>query len=319
MSARELIFLGTSSQVPTRTRSHNSLFLRWDSLGILFDPGEGSQRQMLFAGLAATQITHIAITHFHGDHCLGLAAILQRLSLDRVPHPVTIVYPASGEQYLQRLRYSAIYHEQAELILRPITRLPEHPPGPFVVAEHEGTKLYANELNHRVDCFGYRLKEPDGHRMLPERLSALGLRGPAIRDLMQAGQLEVNGTTVQLADVSVPRPGQSFALVMDTRPCPQAVELAQDADLLCSEATFLSSEEEEAQAYGHMTAGQAGAIAAAARARSLVLTHFSQRYTDYAPFLHEAGQHHPQVVLATDLCRVKVPPRQESLPSDSKA
>ena len=88
MSAREVIFLGTASQVPTRHRNHNALFLRWDELGILFDPGEGTQRQLLIAGVAATQITHICITHFHGDHCLGLAALVQRLSLDRVPHPI---------------------------------------------------------------------------------------------------------------------------------------------------------------------------------------------------------------------------------------
>src|ERR1041385_4101660 len=88
MSIREAVFLGTASQVPTRTRNHNALFLFWDDLGILFDPGEGTQRQMVHAGIAATQITHIAITHFHGDHCLGLAGIIQRLSLDRVERPV---------------------------------------------------------------------------------------------------------------------------------------------------------------------------------------------------------------------------------------
>ena len=79
MSAREVIFLGTASQVPTRHRNHNALFLRWDELGILFDPGEGTQRQLLIAGVAATQITHICITHFHGDHCLGLAALASHL------------------------------------------------------------------------------------------------------------------------------------------------------------------------------------------------------------------------------------------------
>src|SRR5262245_6257470 len=88
MSVREVIFLGTASQVPTRHRNHNSLLLLWDDLGILFDPGEGTQRQMTLAGISAAQITHIAVTHFHGDHCLGLAGVIQRLSLDEVPHPV---------------------------------------------------------------------------------------------------------------------------------------------------------------------------------------------------------------------------------------
>src|SRR4051812_23801014 len=97
MSAREVVFLGTASQVPTRTRNHNALMLVWGDLGILFDPGEGTQRQMTLAGLSVRQITHIAVTHFHGDHCLGLAGIIQRLSLDQVPHPVEVLYPASGQ------------------------------------------------------------------------------------------------------------------------------------------------------------------------------------------------------------------------------
>ena len=89
-SSRVFIALGTSSQVPTRQRNHNGYFVRWDASGLLFDPGEGTQRQMIFANVSASAITHILITHFHGDHCLGLAGILQRLSLDRVPHTVRI-------------------------------------------------------------------------------------------------------------------------------------------------------------------------------------------------------------------------------------
>src|SRR5438046_8562906 len=116
MAAREVILLGTSSQVPTRARNHNALFLRWDEYGILFDPGEGTQRQMIRAGLTATQITHIAITHFHGDHCLGLAGIIQRLSLDRVTHPVEVIYPQSGQVFFERLRHASSFYEVATLI-----------------------------------------------------------------------------------------------------------------------------------------------------------------------------------------------------------
>lgn len=319
MSAREVIFLGTASQVPTRTRNHNAMFLRWDSLGILFDPGEGTQRQMLHAGIAATQITHIAVTHFHGDHCLGLAAILQRISLDRVPHPIEIIYPASGEQYLYRLRYSAIYHEQANLVLRPVTRPADRPELPFVVAESGGTRIFACALEHRVECFGYRLQEADGHRMVPERLRAAGVQGPAIRELISSGELTVGGRTIRLQDVSEPRPGQVFALVMDTRPCLGAQHLAAGADMLVCESTFLSSEAEEAHAYCHMTAAQAAELAQAAQARTLVLTHFSQRYTSLDGFATEAGAVHPEVVVAADLVRVPVPPRQEALPPAGRA
>jgi ribonuclease BN (tRNA processing enzyme) len=96
VSHRELVVLGTASQAPTRSRNHNGYFLRWDDEGLLFDPGEGTQRQMLFAGVTASQITRICITHFHGDHCLGLPGVLQRMSLDRVPHVVEVCYPAES-------------------------------------------------------------------------------------------------------------------------------------------------------------------------------------------------------------------------------
>ena len=99
MGARELVVLGTASQAPTRRRNHNGYLLRWDGEGLLFDPGEGTQRQMTHAGVASSAITRICLTHFHGDHCLGLPGVVQRLSLDRVPHPVHAHHPASGQVY----------------------------------------------------------------------------------------------------------------------------------------------------------------------------------------------------------------------------
>lgn len=310
MSAREVIFLGTASQVPTRHRNHNALFLRWDNLGVLFDPGEGTQRQLLIAGVAATQITHICITHFHGDHCLGLAALVQRLSLDRVPHPVEIIYPESGQVFFERLRYAAIYHEQATLVPRPIRRDPADREAAVLVAERDGVRITARPLDHRVDCFGYRLQEADGRRMLPERLAALGVHGPAIKELLQRGQLCLDGRTIGLTEVSEPRPGQAFALVMDTRPCAGAQALAQGVDLLVCESTFTSEHAEEAHDYYHMTAAQAATLARDAGARTLALTHFSQRYTRLDGLVAEAAAIHPEVIAAQDFTCIKVPARR---------
>lgn len=317
MPAREVIFLGTSSQVPTRRRNHNALFLRWDTLGVLFDPGEGTQRQLLIAGIAASQITHICITHFHGDHCLGLAALCQRISLDRVPHPIEVIYPKSGQVFFERLRHASIYHDQALLVPRPIPcPLPssDGPDDELVVTESAGLRFSVRPLDHRVDCFGYRLQEPDGRRMLPERLAAAGVRGPAIRQLQDEGELTVETPEgprrVRLDEVSEPRPGQSFALVMDTRPCRGARLLARDVDLLVCESTFLAEHAEEAHDYCHMTAGQAATLAREAGARRLALTHFSQRYTTLDGFRSEAGAIFPEVIVAEDFTRVALPQRR---------
>ena len=308
MSSRELIVLGTSSQVPTRARNHNSLFLMWDELGILFDPGEGTQRQMVMAGLTASQITHIAITHFHGDHCLGLAGTIQRISLDRVPHAVEVIYPAGGQHFFERLRYASAYFDCAKLTPRPICA---EPGGAEIAVTRAGRfRILARPLEHGMECYGYRLQEDDGVRMLPEKLAAAGLKGAAVGELMKRGRIEIGDRMIEVGEVSEPRRGQSFAIVMDTRPCAGAAALAQGVDLLVSEATYLTSEATDAHDHYHMTAAGAARLARDAGARRLVLTHFSQRYTQLEPFAVEAGAVHPDVHVCDDLTRVPVPKRE---------
>jgi ribonuclease Z len=305
MTNRELVVLGTASQAPTRARNHNGYFLRWDGEGLLFDPGEGTQRQMLFAGVTASQITRICVTHFHGDHCLGLPGVLQRMALDRVEHPVQGYYPAEGREMFWRLRHAAIFHDTLPLTERPIDAC-------GVIATTPGFRLEARALSHRVPTVGYRLTEPDGRRMLPDRLAAHGIAGPDIGRLQREGRLEADGRTVLLDEVSERRRGQSFALIMDTRLCDAAFELAQGTDMLVCESTFAEADATLASDYGHLTAGQAGRIAAEAGARLLVLTHFSQRYEDSGSevLLREAASAFGgEVVLAGDLDRIPVPRR----------
>jgi ribonuclease Z len=304
VSIRELVVLGTASQVPTRTRNHNGYVLRFDAEGILFDPGDGTQRQMVHAGVAATDINRICVTHFHGDHCLGLPGIVQRLSLDRVAHRVPVHYPASGHEYLQRLRHASSFYDVADLDEQPVS-------ADGIVASGQFGTIEARRLEHSIDTYGYRLVEPDGRRMLPERLQALGIAGPAVGALQREGQAIVDGRTVTLEEVSEPRPGQRVAFVMDTRLCDGVYALADRADLLVIESTYLDEDADAAHAHGHLTAAQAARVAAESGVRVLVLTHFSQRYADPDAFGVEAARHFDgEVVLAEDLMRVPVPKRR---------
>jgi ribonuclease Z len=303
MSTRELVVLGTASQAPTRHRNHNGYLLRWDGEGILFDPGEGTQRQLLLAGVASSAITRVCITHFHGDHCLGLPGVIARLSLDQVAHPVDAYFPASGRVYFDRLRQACAYRATAEVRAHPVAA-----DGP--VAGAPPFTLLARRLDHPVETYGWRLEEPDGRRMLPERLTELGVHGPQIGRLQREGAVEAGGRRVTLDEVSVPRPGQRVAFVMDTRLCDAAFALAENADLLICEATFLHADAAMAAEYRHLTAAQAARIAAEAGARRLVLTHFSQRYPDESAFLAEAAEIFPDCVAARDLIRVPVPARR---------
>lgn len=311
MAAREVIFLGTSSQVPTRARNHNAFFVRWDEYGVLFDPGEGTQRQMVYAGLSASQITHIAITHFHGDHCLGLAGMVQRISLDRVPHAIEVYFPASGQVFFDRLRRASIFDDRAKIVPKPVTVRGAASGEAIEVGRAGAVRFTARPLEHAVECIGYRMQEDDARRMLPDKLDAAGVRGPDVGRLSREGSIEVDGRIVRLDDVSAPRPGQSLAVTMDTRPCAGARALAQGADLLVSESTYLATEAEEARAYMHMTAAEAAGMAKEAGVRRLALTHFSQRYGSLEPFRAEASAIHPDVFVAADLSTVEIPKRLE--------
>ncbi|MEU5519693.1 ribonuclease Z [Streptomyces sp. NPDC047860] len=301
MSVRELVVLGTASQVPTRHRNHNGYLLRWDGEGILFDPGEGTQRQMLRAGVAAHDLNRICVTHFHGDHCLGLAGVIQRVNLDKVPHEITAHYPRSGQRFFDRLRYAAAYRETV-----PLTEAPVDADG--TLARTPGYTLEARKLSHPIEAYGYRFVEPDGRRMLPERLAAHGIKGPDVGRIQREGSLG----GVPLESVSEVRRGQRFAFVMDTRLCDGVYALAEGCDMLVIEATFLDEEKELADEFGHLTAGQAARVAREAGVRHLVLTHFSQRYSEPEEFERQAraAGYEGELTVAQDLQRIGLPKRR---------
>lgn len=303
MSVRELVVLGTASQVPTRLRAHHGALLRWDDEGILLDPGEGTQRQLSLAGVPVSAITRILITHLHGDHCLGLPGVVQRMALDGIEHPVDLYFPAAGQEYVDRLLQASVVHRLPEVRQHPVTSDGEVDVGPRFA-------VHAAALDHPVPTYGWRLVEPTGRRLLPDLLEERGVHGPEVGHLQQQGVLDVGGRSVTLEEVSEPRSGQVFAFVMDTRTCSAAVDLARDADLLVCESTYLAEEADLAAAHGHLTATQAAEIAVEAGARRLVLTHFSQRHPDESLFGEQARAVFADVHAARDLDRITVPSRR---------
>ena len=302
---RELVILGTASQAPTRYRNHNGYLLRWDGEDVLFDPGEGTQRQLLLAEARVSSIAHICITHFHGDHCLGLPGVVQRMSLDGAHAPVDLRYPASGERYVDHLLDASVFDDRTDIHRAPVT-------GDGIVHTGPQYSLAAARLLHEPETYGWRLEEPPGRTMLPDRLEAAGVQGPAVGELRRTGTIDVPGRgPVTLEEMSVARPGQSVAVVMDTGMCDAALSLARDVDLLVCEATFAEADVELARAFNHLTARQAAQVAAEAGARRLVLTHFSQRYPDETVLLDEACDVFAETVAARDLLRVPLPPRAQ--------
>lgn len=300
MSARELIVLGTSSQVPSRYRNHNAYLLRFDKLGLLFDPGEGTQRQMVFAGVSASKITRILLSHFHGDHCLGLPGIIQRLSLDGVTDPISVHFPKSGEAYFNRLRKASIFMDKTDIQPAPVSQ-------DGVIYEDDDVLITAARLDHTVPCYGYRFEEKPRFRVDNAKARAMGLTGPQIGALVRDEPVSLEGRAVARSDIGALVPGQVFTYLLDSRPCDAARMLAKDADMVLMDSTYLEAEAHLAAEYGHSTVVESVKLAAEVGARRVVLTHFSQRYRTLDAFLEEASAHHPDVVIARDCERISMP------------
>jgi len=302
MSTRELIVLGTAAQSPSRDRSLGGCALKWDSELFLFDPGEGCQRQCLFAGIAVSRANALFLSHLHGDHCLGLPGVLHRRILDNAAEALPIYFPAESSVTLDHLLLSSLFTE-TDLVDR-------HPVAAGFVGGLGELTVTAIGLEHPVPTFGYRLTEASSTRLDGDLLQGAGIEGAAVHDLLRRGSVQVGERRRTLDEFELPRPGQSVAWVLDTALCDAAVEIAAGVDLLVCEATYLHAEQSLARQRGHMTAREAGWLAREAGVRRVVLTHFSARYRDGRPFAEEAGELHNDVVVATDLARIPVPPRR---------
>ena len=169
MSVKDLTILGCSSQVPTRNRNQGGYLLRFLDEGWLFDPGEGTQRQFIYAGVTPSTVTRIFISHFHGDHCLGLPSMIMRLNLDNIPHVLHIYYPAKDQIFLERLIDCTIYRKRITIKLHPIDNY-------GVIEETDTYKISTHKLDHRVETFGWRITEKSKKDLIKIRSKNSALR-----------------------------------------------------------------------------------------------------------------------------------------------
>ncbi|KPK32237.1 MAG: ribonuclease Z [Chlamydiae bacterium SM23_39] len=300
MSLKDVVILGCSSQQPTRMRNHGAYLVRWNEEGLLFDPGEGTQRQFIFANISPTCVTRIFVSHFHGDHCLGLGSMFMRLNLDKISHPVICYYPGNYKKNFDCLRYGCIYHENIKIIEKPVFK-------ENLIYQDEKFKIEARFLKHGIDNIGWRITEPDKIKFKKELLKKYNVKGPNVKRLEKEKKIEIEGKKIKLEDVSYLKKGDSIAVVIDTKKCNEAVELAKNAKILICESTYLEKDKHLALKYMHMTAKQAAEIALEAQVDTLILTHFSARYLDMEAFEKEAKKIFPNTIIAEDFKRVNFP------------
>ena len=295
----EITFLGTSSMVPTKERSHPAVFIACRNQGILMDCGEGTQRQMKIAGIKHVKINKILISHWHGDHMLGLPGLLQTLSSGSNTYSGTLeIYGPPGiSAQFEKLR------EALEFQLSFETKIIDAKPG--VIFSNEDFRIETAELDHAVLSHGYSIIESDVRRIKTGEVKKLGIpEGPLLGSLQRNKSIEWNGRTVTPEQVTELKGGKKLTIIPDTALCRNAIDLAQDADVLISESTYANDLQEKAELHKHLTAGQAGLIANKAGAGKLILTHFSQRYANTQQVEEDARTVFDNVIAATDFMKL---------------
>jgi len=297
-----LVFLGTSASQPTAARNVSGLALRRAGDLILFDCGEGTQRQLIRFG-TGFDVAAVFFTHFHADHYIGAIGFLRTLSMLGREEPLHLYGPTPAKKLLKVMLFTG-----ADPLTFP-TEIHELTPGDAVALP--GAEVRAFATDHRTPSLGYVLAEAARPgRFHPDRAAALGVpAGPLYGALQHGRTVEVAGRTVRPEEVvDPPRKGRKVAVTGDTRPAAETVEAARGADLLVHEATFGDEEQARAAETYHSTAREAARVASAAEVERLFLTHLSTRYDrDPSPLLAQAREEFPASYVAQDGLVVDLP------------
>ncbi len=300
----EITFLGTSCMVPTKERNVSSIFLKYKGEGMLFDCGEGTQRQMNIAGIKRTSVTKILISHWHGDHVSGIIGLLQTVGNEAEPPHIKIFGPRETKKRVEHMMQTCIFDNKIDLEVHEL-----EPKGENVLRFFE-TEEYALDcaaLDHKVPCIGFSFVEKERLNIDTAKQEKLGVRdGPHLRKIKAGQDIEYKGKKIAVEDITYHVPQKKFTYVADTEACPSAIALAQGADILVSESAFASSLQEKAEMRKHMCAAEAAHIASQADVGKLVLTHFSQRYKTVEELEEEAKIHFPNTVAAFDFMKMKI-------------
>ncbi|MFC1753762.1 ribonuclease Z [Thermoproteota archaeon] len=298
----QITFLGTGCMVPTKQRNVCSVFLSYKTEGILFDCGEGTQRQMNIAGIKRTKVTKIFISHWHGDHVSGIIGLLQTIGNDESPPKIEIFGPKGTMNHMKGLMSACIFEARVDLKVHEL--VPHNIEKCF---ENNNFYVECGYLNHSTPCLGYSFIEKDRRRVKMDQLKKMGVNeGPHLKKLQAGKSIVHKGKKIDVDEVTSVVRGKKISYILDTRPCTNASELARDSDILISECAYAHDLEEKARKYKHLTAKEAAMIANSAGAKKLYLTHFSQRYKDTQQILEDASETFPDVICAEDFMKINL-------------
>jgi ribonuclease Z len=294
----QITFLGTSCAKPTKERNHSGIYLSYGGDGILFDCGEGTQRQITIAGIKPTSVNMIFISHWHGDHVLGLPGIVQTLGISEYANTLRIYGPKGTKKRFNEMMNAVVFDNRINIELYE---------GTGKIVDNEDYYIEAEELEHKTETIGFRFVEKDKRRMKTDVLKKIGVpEGPEWGKLQNGHSIIWKGKKIEPDEVTYIVKGKIISYISDSVPSANSLKLAKDADLLICESTYSSKMQEKAEANWHMTSKQAAIIAKSADVKKLVLTHFSTRYKETGELLEDAKEEFEDVVCAYDFMKIKL-------------
>ena len=296
-----VVFLGTSSAVPTKERGLSSIAIRRGSELLIFDAGEGAQRNLLNAKVGLNRNTKIFITHMHGDHSIGLLGILQSMAMYDRSRPVYVFGPKGIIEFVKKNREMLGFGLTYDLNVKEIKEGNVIKTDEYVVKACQG--------KHTATNYAYLLEEfPRSGIFYPEKAKKLGIPKEKWGILQHGKNVKIKGKVFKPGDVmGHERPSRKIGISGDTRPTEKLVKFFRGADLLIFDSTFNEKHSELAIERYHSTAKEAAHLAKKAHVKKLILTHFSTRYKDVSPLVEEARKVHPDTIAAEDMLRISVP------------
>jgi ribonuclease Z len=298
----EITFLGTVSGIPSKDRNHSAIVLEYFGEGkdtILFDCGEGTQRQLMNSGISFMDIDKIFITHWHADHFAGLIGLMQTMNLEKRRKELKIFGP-EAERFVSNIVDLGYFGLRFPL---EAVNVPFEGEEIHLVDETEDFQILSTPVYHTVPTVAFAFREKEKWSIDLKKLKEMGLgKGSWLKELKKKEKAEYKGKVVKIKDVATVKSGLKVVYSGDTKPCDNLVKLAHGADLLIHDGTFL--EEEEGKA--HADVKQAAKIAKKAKVKELILTHISRRYTETKDLEVEAKKVFSSTKVAHDFMKVKL-------------
>jgi len=295
----EILFLGTSCTQPTKERNHPGVLLIYKGEYILFDCGEGIQRQMKVAGVKASKISKLLISHWHGDHVLGIPGLIQTMGVTENTNKLLIFGPSGSEEHMKYMLKAFESRGSVEFLTEDVEN--------GIIFENDDYYIESHKLNHNPTSVGFKFVEKDKRKINVRKIEKLGIpEGPILGKLQKGKDVIFKGKKIKCDEVTDVVKGRSIAYIGDTGMCNGCIDLAKDVDVLISESTFLDKDKDKAEERLHLTAKEAGLIANGGNVKKLILTHFSLRYKDVNELCDEAKNYFDNTLCAYDFMRVKL-------------